>query len=63
MSSLTERWIAVLLGVPTTTLGESVLLHVLYPDLMATYEIWVLVGLLLFNFALATMLLFFSRDL
>lgn len=63
MSSMQEKLIAVLLGVPATTFGQSVLLYILFPNFMVAHEIWVLVGLFLFDFGLAGLLLIFCYKL
>lgn len=46
------------LGVISTTLGQSLLLLLLFPGLIATHHgVWLLIQLLLLNCGLATLLL------
>jgi hypothetical protein len=51
-----------IIAVLSTTLGQSFLLHLIFPDIMAIYGSWIVIGLLFFNSGLTGLVLFLYRD-
>lgn len=47
-----------LLGALSTTIGQSLLLTLLLPGMMAIYGSWILLGLLVFNLGLAWLVMY-----
>lgn len=55
------RTIVALIGGVSTTVGQWLLLYLIWPNWMAANGVWVLLGLLVFNCGVAGLLLKFDR--
>ncbi|MDY7015623.1 MAG: hypothetical protein SVX43_18920 [Cyanobacteriota bacterium] len=56
-----QNW-AALVGTLSPTLGQLLLLHLLFPGILETEKLWLVPGLLMFNGGVAGLLLYFERS-